>query len=108
MKNWIALIACTLSLLPYSLRADGALPTPEAVTMQANATPPAVTEFPPDVIPDEDAPKQVGKASVDGANAGRTSKALKYVLAATAVAIGVTALILVSRHNGHRSHHHKH
>ena len=102
MKNWIALIACTLSILPYSLRADGALPPPEVVTMLADVTPPA------EVAPEEDAPKQVGKASLDGANAGKTSKALKYVLAATAVAIGVTALILVSRHNGHHKHHHKH
>lgn len=102
MKNWIALIACTLSLLPYSLRADGALPPPQGVTM------PAETAAPAEIPAEEEAPKQVGKASVDGANAGRTSKALKYVLAATAVAIGVTALILVSRHNGHRSHHHKH
>lgn len=103
MKNWIALIACTLSILPYSLHADGNLPPPQGITMPVETAAPAEIS-----AEDDEAPKQVGKASVDGANTGKTSKALKYVLAATAVAIGVTALILVSRHNGHRSHHHKH
>ena len=81
MKKCIGLTAAVLSLLSSSLTADEA---PVAATEQE--------------------PKQVGKASADAANTAKSSHVAKYVLAGGAVAIGITALILVSRHDGH--HHH--
>ena len=81
MKKWIGLIAAVASLMSSSLVAEEA------------AAP-------------EQTPKQVGKASIDSTNTAKSSNVTKYVLAAGAVAIGVTALILVSRHSGH--HHHSH
>ena len=46
--------------------------------------------------------KEVGKASSDGANAGK-SKWGTFALATGAVAVAVTALILVSQNRGHGS-----
>lgn len=98
MKKWISLLTGSVCILTSSLRAD------EAAVEVAPEAPPAAAEtfaVTPDVAPEEQAPKQVGKASVDGSDTAKTSNAAKYVLAATAVAVGVTALILVARHDGH-------
>ncbi|MGH2612221.1 MAG: hypothetical protein ACRDFB_04125 [Rhabdochlamydiaceae bacterium] len=91
MKKWIGLLTAILCLLSSSLTADEApseiIAAPEVL-----------------VVADDQAPKQVGKASLDSTNAAKSSNAAKYVLAAGAVAIGVAAIILISRHHGHHRH----
>lgn len=92
MKKWISLITAIACALSSSIYADEALV--ETLEQEQQI----------DIAADADeaeAPKQVGKVSADAANAARTSKAGKYLLAAGAVALGVTAIILVSRHHGH-------
>ena len=93
MKKWISLMtaaACALS----SVRADD-------VAYEEETPAPIMGEIIQEGIDEPIPPKQVGKVSVEGAQAARTSTAGKYILAASAVAIGVAALILVSRHHGH-------
>jgi hypothetical protein len=104
MKKWISLVtcvACTLSSLTY---ADAAAPVvPDEETVQL-AVSPELTVDEADATPDAMASrKQVGAGAEEGSKAG--SRAGKYVLAGCAIAVAVTALILVSRHSGH---HHKH
>ena len=87
VKKWMGLIVGAAALLSSSLAAEEAAPELVAAAEQA--------------------PKQVGKASVDSVNTAKNNNIAKYTLAAGAVAIGITALILVSRHHGHH-HHHSH
>jgi hypothetical protein len=105
MKKWIGLVTSTLSVLTSSLIADEVPASPtEAVVItpaETAATPEVLT-----VAPEDQTPKQVGKASADSTNTAKNSSAAKYVLAAGAVAIGVAAIILISRHHGHHHHHH--
>jgi hypothetical protein len=105
MKKWITLLtcaACTFSSVNY---ADGvpANPTPDAPL----ATPLAAAQPAPEddaaATPDAQTRKPVGKAADDGSKTAG-SGAGKYVLAGAAIAAGITALILVSRHSGHHKH----
>lgn len=98
-KKWIGIVTGTLCVLSSSLIADEAVIVP-AESMQIDAVEVSAA---PAVLADasSDAPKQVGKASADASNTAKSSNAAKYVLAAGAVAIGVAAIILVSRHHGH-------
>lgn len=109
MKKWITLLtcaACTFSSVTY---ADGipAEPTPDAPL----STPLAVTQPAPEddttITPDATVRKPVGKAADDGSKTAG-SGAGKYVLAGAAIAVGITALLLVSRHSGHHKHKHHH
>ena len=97
MKKIIAIVTGSLCIFTSTLVADEALP----LASIENSDTPAVLDDAQD-----QAPKQVGKASADSANTAKSSNIAKYALAAGAVAIGIAALILVSRHHGH--HHHKH
>jgi|SRR3569832_177677 len=95
-KKWVGIVTGTLCVLSSSLVAD-----------EAGLVPAEAVQVEPASLADttsQDAPKQVGKASADASNTAKSSNVAKYVLAAGAVAIGVAAIILVSRHNGH--HHH--
>ncbi len=96
MKKWIGIVTGALCVLSSSLIADEApeLAAEPAVQSAEEASAPA------ELGDTEQAPKQVGKASVDSTNAAKSSKTTKYVLAAGAVVIAVTAIILVSRHHG--------
>lgn len=91
MKKWTALITGILCVLSSSLTADELAHTATIVAAE-----------------EQEAPAQVGKASADATNAAKSNNTAKYVLAASAVAIGVTAIILVSRHHGHHHHHSHH
>ncbi len=94
MKKWIVWIAAALSTLTSPARADGILQAPaeEAQILPVEEASAPLEDAPP-------APKQVGKASTDSATTAKRSAVSKYMLAAGAVAIGITALILVSRHH---------
>jgi|GEM_PF-5919481 hypothetical protein len=48
-------------------------------------------------------PKEVGKASQEGVEAGKSSAWVTYTVAGIAIAVAITALILVSRNQGHSS-----
>jgi hypothetical protein len=102
MRKWIGIVTGTLCVLSSTLRADEAPAVPEAaaevVPAEQSAAPEVLTN---DANQTEKPPAQVGKASVDSSNTAGSSTAAKYVLAASAVAIGVAAIILVSRHHGH-------
>ncbi len=106
MKKWIGIVTGSLCVLSSSLIADEApelpvQPVEEAAAPTQLAVEPATESAAPADLGDvQQEPKQVGKASVDATNAAKSSKTTKYVLAAGAVVIGVTALILVSRHHG--------
>lgn len=107
MKKWIGIMTGTLCILSSSLRGDETFeePTPqELAPMPSLAVESVEAAAPPEVVADELTPKQVGKASTDSASTAKTSTAAKYVLAASAVALGVAAIILVSRHHGHHAH----
>lgn len=110
MKKWIALLtsaACTLSSVTFADDLPPANQTIPATTPLA-ATEPAVEEAAmPTTTSDSTVRKPVGKAADDGSQTAG-SGAGKYVLAGGAIAIGIAALILVSRHSGHHKHHHKH
>lgn len=109
MKKWITLLtcaACTFSSVTYAdgvptdPTPDSPLPTPLAVTQPAAPEDPAAT-------PDAPTRKPVGKAADEGSKTAG-SGAGKYVLAGAAIAAGITALLLVSRHSGHHKHKHHH
>ena len=92
MRKWIGLVTATLCVLSSSLRADEAPAEPAAVENVA-------APVPPEADTDADmqkAPTQVGKAATDSTQTAKTSNVAKYALAAGAVAIGITAIILVS------------
>ena len=96
MKKWIGLTTAMLCALS-PIQADDILPEADSTTASESTettTPPA----------DDQAVKHVGEASTDAMATAHRSAAGKYVLAATAIAVGVIALILVSRHSGHHSH----
>ena len=57
---------------------------------------------------EEDEGTLVGHASNDGAKAARKKQWQNIALATSAVAIAVTALILVANNNGRSAHHHHH
>ena len=98
MKKWIGIVTGTLCVLSSSVCADEVPVEVAQVVAVEEAAAPAV------LAADEQTPKQVGKASADSTNTAKSSNAAKYVLAAGAVAIGVAAIILISRHHGHRHH----
>ena len=83
MKKWIGIITCFVVTLT-SLRAD--------VIAQPEPAQEETTEE------EQVEKKQVGKAADDGSQSG--SGAGKYIAAAAALAVGVAALVLVSRHHG--------
>ena len=99
MKKWITLLTCAAFTLS-SVHAD-------------NAPPVDSMEVPQELADDDADPvqdtgrKQVGRAANDGSKTAGQS-AQKYVLAACIVALGITALILVSKNHGHHHHHHHH
>ena len=95
MKKLISLLTCAACTLS-SVNADDLPVVTLAVSPElADDTPP----------PQEEGRKPVGQAAADGSKAAG-SGAGKYVLAACAIAVGVTALILVARHSGHHKKHH--
>ena len=100
MKKWISLVTCVACVLSSLTFADGGAPAEELVEL---ATSPELTVDEADATPDVMASrKQVGAGAEEGSKAG--SGAGKYVLAGCAIAVAVTALILVSRHSGHHQH----
>ena len=108
MKKWIALFTCAAFTLS-SLRADDFPPTPpslpappaadmmETPVQEPQETPSEISDDVPEAMPD-DGKKQVGQAANDGSQTG--NGAGKYVLAGAAIAIGIAALILVSKNHG--------
>jgi len=109
MKKWITLLTCAACTFSSVTFADGA-PT-DSVPASPLDTPLAVTQPAPEdnaaATPDTATRKPVGKAADDGSKAAG-SGAGKYVLAGAAIAAGITALLLVSRHSGHHKHKHSH
>jgi hypothetical protein len=109
MKRWIVLMTACVS----ALTADGVPPTePAAPETETTPTPPPAT--PPEessvveepaaaTAPPEEERKSVGTAAQDGSQTA-SSNAGKYLLAAGAIAVGITALILVSQNSGHHKH----
>ena len=83
MKKWIGIITCFIVTLT-SLRAD--IIAEPAPAQEESSEEEHVEK------------KQVGKAADDGSKSG--SGAGKYITAAAAVAVGIAALVLVSRHHG--------
>ena len=98
MKKWITLLTCAAFTLS-SLNADDAPP------VDSMEVPPELADDDDVTVPDTGR-KQVGRAANDGSKTGQSAQ--KYVLAASIIALGITALILVSKNQGHRHHHHKH
>jgi hypothetical protein len=97
MNKWIGY--CTAVALTFSsLYADAPATraSPQVQAQEEDAT---------DDTTDAKQKKPVGKAASDGSDAGMSTMG-KYLLAAGAIAIAITALILVKRHHGH--HHHGH
>ena len=112
MKRWIALMTACVS----ALTADGMPPTEpvEPVAPETESTPPAppepvaeepaaVTTTPTTEGAPEEERKSVGAAAQDGSQTA-SSNTGKYLLAAGAIAVGITALILVSQNSGHHKH----
>jgi hypothetical protein len=115
MKRFIALLTCA-AVTFSSVRADEAPPLPPVDNQNmtpdqtgGNSTPPSGDDLAtsPELsddntaAPTNDGKKQVGEAADDGSKTAG-SGAGKYVLAACAIAVGIAALILVSRHSGHK------
>ena len=92
MKKWIGLITALVCVFSHPTHADNSEFFAEVVSEE----PTEEIETTP-----SQSPKQVGAVSAEAASAARTSTAGKYILAGAAVALGVVALILVSRHHGH-------
>jgi hypothetical protein len=112
MKKFVSFLTCAAFLFS-SVRADDAPPLPpvenQATSPDHPSTPPssedglaASPELSDDTTaaPTDDGKKQVGEAANDGSKTG--SGAGKYVFAACAIVVGIAALILVSRHSGHK------
>ena len=108
MKRFIALLTCAAFTFS-SIRADETPPLPP-VDNQAAAPAPATGDglaISPELsddntaAPTNEGKKHVGQAAEDGSKTAG-SGAGKYVLAACAIAVGIAALILVSRHSGHK------
>lgn len=129
MKKWISLLTCTAFIFS-SIRADDAPPAPNVPGLpsdsenfipprEADTTPPTpdVPGLPSDPsssgyagtpelsddplnVQQDEGKKQVGQAANDGSKAAGNG-AGKYVLAGCAIAIGIAALILVSKNHGH-------
>lgn len=55
------------------------------------------------VLTPDQTPKEVGKASEEGLSSATRDTWIKFGVAAVAVAVAVTALILVSNHKGKKS-----
>jgi hypothetical protein len=107
MKKWIALITAVACAFSTSLPADGAPPA-EPVTLEAEIVPQATSEEStiveePAAIQTEPERKSVGTAAVDGSQTA-SSNVGKYVLAASAIAVGIVALVMVSHNSGHHKH----
>ena len=102
MKKWIALITCIACGFSHVASADEIGPRDEYMEEAAAIEPED------GVVADDKAPSSVGKAATDGSNAAKGSGVGKYLLAAGAIAVGITALILVSKNSGHRHHGHSH
>ncbi len=114
MKTWIGMLTAVVCSLPSSMiYADDAA---ESVTVElAQESSPPEGSLPmntpladQEASPAQTGPQagQVGKASADSANTGKANNVAKYVLAGSAVAVGIIAIILVSRHHGHHHGHH--
>ena len=99
MKRCIAFITCLACGFSSIVHGDDIGPRAEFIEAAVEPTADAA-----DVT--DQTPKPVGKAAADGSNTAKGSGAGKYVLAAVAIAVGITALILVSRNDGHHHHHH--
>ena len=96
MKKWISLVTCVSCAFSSFTFADEAVPVQEEVPL---ATSPELADDPA-MAQDGVTRKQVGAAAADGSKTAG-SGAGKYVLAGCAIAVAITALILVSRHSGH-------
>jgi hypothetical protein len=95
MKKWISFLTC-IACIFSSVRADEAPPVPqENTTMDV---PPELDDE-TDALPQDDGKKPVGQAASDGS---KSSGVGKYVLAGCAIALGIAALILVSKNHGHK------
>jgi hypothetical protein len=96
MKRLISLMTCAAFTFS-SVHADEVPPVPEIEHLAVSQ------ELGDDTFDSSpaDGKKQVGEAANDGSKTAG-SGAGKYVLAACAIAVGIAALILVSRHSGHK------
>jgi hypothetical protein len=105
MKKWIALMTCAACTFSSAVYSDAAAEQDIQKLTTAVEMQEALAADDDSAETDDQSRKQVGKAAADGSRTAG-SNAGKYVLAAGAIAVAVTALIVVSRHTGH--HHHKH
>ncbi len=94
MKKWISLLTCAACTFS-SVNAD------ELSRTNTMVESPELADDPANIPPEDTSRKPVGQAAVDGSKTAG-SGAGKYVLAACAIAVGIAALILVSRHSGHK------
>jgi hypothetical protein len=100
MKKWITLLTCAACTFSSVTFADDLPPNVQTVPLADSE--PAVEEA-STMTNDTAVRKPVGKAADDGSKTAG-SGAGKYVLAGAAIAAGITALLLVSRHSGHHKH----
>lgn len=100
MKKWIALITAAACAFSSTLPADGAPPA-EAIEAPAVEESAVVQDPPTQAEPER---KSVGTAAADGSETASSSNVGKYLLAGGAIAVGVVALILISRNSGHHKH----
>jgi hypothetical protein len=99
VKKWISLLTCVACTFSSVHAEEAPIPPVEEVL----AVSPELADDAPSHMPD-DGKKQVGEAANDGSKTAG-SGAGKYVLAACAIAVGIAALLLVSRGHGHHKHH---
>jgi|GEM_PF-1642435 len=72
--------------------------------MQEDAIKEASTEE-IEATPEAEPRKSVGKAATDGSTTAKNRVFYQYALATGAIAVGITALVLVSQHKGHTPKH---
>ncbi len=107
MKIWIGILTAAVCSLPSSMiYADDSAESATIELAQESSPPEGSLPMNTPLADQEASPAQVGKASADSANTGKASNVAKYILAGSAVAVGVIAIILVSRHHGHHHGHH--
>ena len=105
MKKWIGLITAVACCFSSTLPADGAPAvetqeeTPAEPTIETQAEQPPLADE--TVTETESERKSVGKAAEDGSQTASRSNLGKYLLAGGMIAVGIIALILVSRNSGH-------
>ncbi len=95
-----SLLVLSLLLAP-ALRADTS-PSDEPITIEsADVSPPVATD---PLMEEETGGSSVGEASHAGARTAKRNQLRNIAIAAVAVGVAVTAILLVSSNDGHKKH----